>query len=160
MTDDLGRALVAADQALGDALAQIESASLDELLGALDLIKGLRKSVATVGSDVEHRAGVVMGDKRVTVNGVEWERSKSPRRSQWQTDDLKRAVLDTRLVDNEGVIADESPLDKVLHVWNLGAPRLTALKERGIDADEFCSVSWDSDLWRVARVADKKARRK
>jgi len=62
-------------------------------------------------------------------------------RTQWEKDDLLRAVLDSRNVDpRTGEVADETPLDKVLAVWNLPAPRTTILRQRGIDADEFCHV--------------------
>ena len=43
--------------------------------------------------------------------------------------------------------------------WNLGAPRTTALEERGIQADEFCTVTWSKDRrWKVMRAMDKKKR--
>lgn len=70
------------------------------------------------------------------VGRVEVKRGR--KRSRWQGDDLLRAVLDSRRADEDGEPIDESPLEKVLHVWNLGAPRVTALKERRLQADEFC----------------------
>jgi hypothetical protein len=57
--------------------------------------------------------------------------------------------LDTRLVDEStGEVLDESPLDKVLKVWNLGTPRKGILKERGIQADEFC-VTENLNGWSI-----------
>ena len=163
MTDDiLGAALVASDHALGNALEAITDADLSELLGGIEQLKGLRTSLATVSAELEHRAGVLMDADSQTVDGVEWVRSKpAPSKTGWQTDDLKRAVLDSRLADDNGEIVDESPLDKVLHVWNLGAPRSGALKDRGIQADEFCTVTFSEDRrWRVMKAADKKGRGK
>ncbi len=62
-------------------------------------------------------------------------------RTQWDKPDLLRAVLDTKLVDTAtGEILDETPLSKVTTVWNLGAPRLTALRDRGLDPDDFCTT--------------------
>ena len=54
-------------------------------------------------------------------------------KSQQQIDDLWAYVSQ---FDDDGT--DASPLDKVLRVWNLGAPRVTALRDMGLDADEFC----------------------
>jgi len=80
-------------------------------------------------------------------------------RKAWQRGPLLRMVLDSRLQPNpdtgelqpedEGhVTVDDEPvtvspdLGRVLHVWNLGAPRTTALRDRGIDPDEFCTSTW------------------
>lgn len=68
------------------------------------------------------------------------ERHKKKSRTQWDKD-LYRAVLDTVLVDEEtGEITPETPVEKLLHVWNLGVPRTTALKARGLDPDEWATV--------------------
>lgn len=72
-----------------------------------------------------------------------FRRTGKPTRKQWQTDVLLHAVFDSRLVDAEtGEIADESPADKILHCWNLGPPRVTALEARGLDADDFSVTEW------------------
>ena len=159
---DLERALVAADTELGNALAALPAAALDDLLDAIGLVMNLRKSVATVGSDLEHRAGEVMGEKSVTVAGTEWVRSMPPKRSAWKSDDLLRAVLDTRRADENGVVIEETPLEKVQHVWNLAGyqARLGALRDRGLDPDSFSEPSWDSSRWHVAKAADRKGRKK
>lgn len=150
-----------AQVALGRGMEAAKACDLAGLLSALGSLSELKTSVAVFAQDLEHQAGEAMGDKRVTVDGVEWERSNPPKRSAWQTDDLLRAVLDSRLVDTEtGEVKDETPLDRVLDVWNLPAPRTTALKARGIDADEFCQITWaEQRQWKVARVMDKKTRR-
>jgi hypothetical protein len=68
-------------------------------------------------------------------------RHKKKDRTSWDKPDLLRAVLDTKLVDTEtGEIIDETPLSKVTTVWNLGAPRLTALRDRGLDPDDYCKT--------------------
>lgn len=159
MDDLLGAALVASDHALGNALEAITDAELADLLGGIELLKNLRTSLATVSSELEHRAGVLMGEKAVDVGGVVWERSMPPKRSGWKSDDLLRAVLDTRRVDKEtGEVVEESPLEKVQHVYPLAGyqARVGALKDRGLDPADFSEASWDSKRWRVAKAADKK----
>lgn len=157
--DPLGAALANADHELGHAAEALQHAPLPDLLAALELIAGIRKSLATVSTDVEHRAGEVMGEKSVTVDGVEWVRSMPPKRSGWKSDDLLRAVLDTRLVDERtGEVVEETPLDKVKHVYPLAGyqARKTALEARGLDVNDFSEAAWDSRLWKVAKAADKK----
>lgn len=112
---------------------------LEQNLTCLAMIRESRQTLAHIERELERKLADLMPGKRVVVSGVgTFERHKRTNRKSWDSDDLLRAVLDTRLVDEDGVIADETPLEKVLHVWNLGAPRVTALKARGIQADEFC----------------------
>lgn len=78
-------------------------------------------------------------------------------RKEWATHDLLRAVLDSRMpptADGEVHPTDDGHADikgepvslspdagRICHVWNLGAPRVTALKDRGIPVDEFCTAT-------------------
>ena len=82
-----------------------------------------------------------MGESEETaVEGIGLVHLERPvRRSGWKTDDLRRVVLDSRRVDENGDAVEETPVDKLLHVWSLGAPRLTALRERQIDPDDYSS---------------------
>jgi hypothetical protein len=99
--------------------------------------------LATIRQVLVEQLALAMSEKRVTVMGVgTFERRRSANRTTWDKD-LYRAVLDTRLVNPAtGEVLDETPLEKVLHVWNLGAPRVTALRARGIDPDEWCEVEY------------------
>lgn len=68
----------------------------------------------------------------------------SPKRTAWQSDDLVRAVLDSRRFDpGTGALIEETPADKLMHVFGLtgSSAKITALKERGLNADEFCTVT-------------------
>jgi hypothetical protein len=99
------------------------------------------QELATIRAVLAGNVAAAMPDRRVTVLGVgTFERHRIARRTRWDTD-LYRAVLDTRFVDPQtGEMLDETPLEKVLAVWNLGAPRVTALRARGLDPDEWCEV--------------------
>lgn len=83
-----------------------------------------------------------MGEYRVVVPGHgQVERHRKTTRRNWRSDDLLRMVLDTRRVDRDtGEI--ESDVEKIKHVYPLAGynARLTALRERGIDVDDFCEV--------------------
>jgi hypothetical protein len=101
------------------------------------------QELSTIRAVLAGKVAAAMPDRRITVLGVgTFERYRRADRKKWDKD-LYRAVLDTRLVDAEtGVMLDETPLGKVLAVWNLGAPRVTALRARGLDPDEWCEVEY------------------
>lgn len=123
------------------------SADLDAEIEAWRLVVEARRSLTHVIEDLENVIGRAMEDKRLTAAGVTVERHRKAKRTQWDNDSLRRIVLDSRIVDTEtGEVKDETPVDKLLHVWNLGPPRTTALKARGIDPDEFCTVE-HFDRW-------------
>ena len=90
-------------------------------------------------------AEAVPREKGATVvsEGRVFKRTGTPTRKGWRNDELLVAVLDSRLfAPGTGELVDETPVEKILAVWNLSAPRTTALAARGIDADEFCTVEW------------------
>lgn len=108
---------------------------------ALTGIREARRLLADAEQGLSSSIGALMGEHTVIVDGL-GAVTKHARKSRTQWDpDLYRAVLDTRLVDPDtGEVVEETPVDRILHVWRLGAPRVTALKARGIDADEWCST--------------------
>lgn len=68
----------------------------------------------------------------------------APKRSEWNNEDLLRAVLDSRRIDLETMeVLHETPADKLMHVFGLSgsSARLGALKERGLRPDDFCKVT-------------------
>lgn len=81
---------------------------------------------------------LVAGALVKVTNGSVW-------RSKWDTDQLRRDLLDTRRVDPvTGEIISESPLEKVLNVFPLGAPRIggkgdkLGLKDYGLNVKDYC----------------------
>lgn len=123
------------------------STDLEDEIAARQVLIEAKRTLTQIIEDLENVIGQAMPDKRVTAAGVTVERHRKAKRTQWDTDSLKRIVLDSRIVDEDtGEILDESPIDKLLAVWNLGPPRTTALRARGIDPDEFCTTEW-FDRW-------------
>jgi hypothetical protein len=115
---------------------------LDQALICVALLQQSNQTLVQVRTLLESRVAELMPEQQVTVDraGTFVVHRKS-NRTAWDKDDLRRAVLDSRIVNERtGEVRDETPLDKVLHVWNLGAPRTTALRERGLDPDEYCTV--------------------
>ena len=98
--------------------------------------RGLDDTVKRLG----HEIGKAIGKEPATLAGKTVKRRSSIRRTKWDNPALLRAVLDSRLVDPQtGEVADESPLDRVQHVYPLsgGTARTTALRDRSIDPDQF-----------------------
>lgn len=116
--------------------------TLESDLIALAMIQEARRNLATIEKDLTDVLAKAMPDKCMTVEGAgTFERSKKKDRTAWEKDALLSAVLDSRLFDRfTGALVEETPLDRVLAVYNLPAPRITALRDRNIDADQFCHV--------------------
>lgn len=120
---------------------------LDDALTAWAALEEAGRVLAEVRAAVTHLIAEAMRAADVKQHTVEHLgtviRHGKRNRTKWDADDLLRDVLDTRLVDETtGEVADETPLDKVRHVWNLGAPRVTALRARGLDPDQYCHSEW------------------
>lgn len=121
-------------------LDAIEALPEPEALACWSILEDANRVLQQVRSELTRRVAVKMEDRQVVVDNVgTFVRHIKKDRRKYDTDSLVRVVLDSRLVDEAtGEITDETPLDKVRHVWNLGSPRVTALRARGIDVDEFC----------------------
>jgi hypothetical protein len=115
---------------------------LEDALDARSILSTTSMGLAQIRERLDDLIGDAMGTYRLIVEGRGMvERHKKKSRTKWDREELLRHVLDTRVFDPDtGEDLHPTPLDKVLHVWNLGAPRITALKERGLDADEFAEV--------------------
>ena len=113
---------------------------LEEALICWAMIEEAARNVSRIRDELAKKLADEMIDKRVTVDGLgTFEKHGKRDRKKWDRDALLRDVLDTRIVDpNTGEVMDATPLDKVLHVWNLGTPRLTALRDRGLDPEDYC----------------------
>ena len=95
----------------------------DAVFAAWSRIEAARAQLAIASADPARRLAESMPGKRYTVDGVgTFESHRKSDRKYWEKD-LVRRVLDSRIVDTEtGEVLDETPLSKVLAVWNLGAP--------------------------------------
>lgn len=122
----------------------IAAMSTEDALRELALLTDANRLLGQIRSLTEQAVAEQMGPGIYTVEGVgSFERHGRKNRKTWDREALLRDVLDTRLVDEAtGEVTDPTPLDKVLHVWNLGAPRVTALRARGLDPDEYCASEW------------------
>lgn len=129
-------------------LAAIESLDVDELMtnrledACLNwaALEDANRVLAIVRGQMAKMIGEELPEKEWVVEGLGVvSRHYKKNRTEWDKDLLLRDVLDARLVDNRtGEVIGQTPLERVLYVWNLPAPRTTALKALGLDPDEYC----------------------
>ncbi len=126
-----------------------EDATPDELVDLLVRIRDARAELDVTYHALEKELIAAAGAKQWEVPGHGYVEIKGKvKRTQWQSEDLLRAVFDSRLINQAtGEITDETPVEKVLHVWRLGVPRVTALRERGFQIDEWCQEDFEG--WTV-----------
>lgn len=124
--------------------ASREDIDLETGLVCYAIIEEVYRDLAGARAELTQRLAAMMPEKRVTIEGAgTFERHTKANRTKWDSDALLHSVLDTRRFDpSTGELKDETPLEKVLEVWNLGSPRITAVRGRGLDPDEFCSVEY------------------
>jgi hypothetical protein len=116
---------------------------IDDALRAWQVLENAHRCLAAARSDLERLITPAMPAEVIVQGSGVFTKLGRKDRTEWDREALLSAVLDSRLVDpTTGEIADETPLAKVLHVWNLQAPRTLALRARGIDPDEFCRTEW------------------
>lgn len=136
-----------------------EHGDLDRAVRDLAALRDARQALADWELVLTDWIADAVGRNTVTVDGVGTvEVKRGAARKEWDMHSLLRVVLDSRMAPDpatgeadptddghaevKGEAVTTSPdLSRVLHVWNLGAPRTTALRERGIDPDEFCATS-------------------
>lgn len=135
-----------------------EHADIDRAVRNLAELRQARQTLADWELVLVEFIADALGRNTLTVDGVGTvEVKRGAQRKEWDRRGLVRAVLDSRLPPSpdgevdpadaghatvDGELVTTSPdLSRVLHVWNLGAPRTTALRDRGIDPDEFCATA-------------------
>lgn len=142
--------LARAEEELSSCFATYEDdADPRDLWMVLDKLRQVKRLLADGEVGLENCLGDRLSGTTTDLGDVILHRSRRTKRTQWDTDDLLRAVLDTKAVDKEtGEVVEETPLQKVLAVWRLPDPRITVLRERGLDPDDYCRRE-DVPGWKV-----------
>jgi hypothetical protein len=131
----------------GYAAVEITDDNRETVHAELEVLRGIVKRFAAVADDLEHRVCQSLPrlprGQYATLNGKRYYVGRKRRYRDWQSDDLLRAVLDSRRANADGEPIDETPFDKVRDVY-AGLPGYhatrTKLEARGIDPTEFCQV--------------------
>ena len=143
--DSIGSDILLALDALNDALTQVEELGqvedCDEAYKVYLIIPDVQKALTAVKQVLGTKIGGTIGGDKTTLAGVPVKRHPILSRTKWDSDDLLRVVLDSRLIDPEtGEVKEETQLEKIKAVYPLAGyhARSAALKARNIDDDEFC----------------------
>lgn len=143
-TDDLKRDARFVAQGCDDLDGLIGNVDLhdDEIEDAFFIYQRLgeaSKILTDVRHQLGHKIGEAIGAERTTLMGKTVQRRAYVSRKNWQHDDLRRVVLDSVIANEDGEKVDETPADKLLAVWKMRGydASITALRDRGIDPDEF-----------------------
>lgn len=123
---------------------------------------GLLAVARAMHGAAQHALAEKFDDKTMEISGITWERSKPPpSRTGWNTKELLENLYDSVRRDDSGALVNETNEEKILRTWNLGAPRLSALDEYGIDRDVHCHTTWSEDRsWKCQPAVKKQLRRK
>jgi hypothetical protein len=121
---------------------EIAALGLDDALTVYVALTDAHQILGQVLAQLPNVLAAEWGEKVYELPGVGvFELHAKKRRTRWDREGLLRDVKDARVVDETtGEVVDH--LAKVLRVWNLGAPRVTALRALGLDPDDYCTSEW------------------
>ena len=137
-----------------------------DIEAAVRLLVDLRDASALLRDavrELESALGIALGPGEHVVGSVPVRVRRSTHRTGWHTDDLVRAVV-ARLLDEPGVAYDPEtgealPQSHVAHAIanglrdcvSFGGGKVTGLRARGLDAEEFCTVGETTTTVQVIR---------
>jgi hypothetical protein len=121
-------------------VGDVDAGAIETLIWVHEVLALDSSDLVAERQELDDLIGTLMGPERVTVNGKLYQRHARVSLRNGDNAALLRAVLDSRIVDKTtGEVKEETPVDRITHVWLLAArdARKTALRERGLDQDEF-----------------------
>lgn len=130
------------DQQLAHPAFEVDKSDIPALLALRDVASDNKRDWGGIIDALDNLIAEVMDEQQVTVDGYGTiKRHPNVSRRAWQSEDLLRLILDSRQIDPETGEA-ESQVDILKKVFGLKGyqARLGALRDRGIDPDEWCST--------------------
>ena len=139
---------------MDDAKALAEAGDWEGLIRGLEPLQQVLADLRLLESDVKRYIADTMPDRKVTVEGVGTvERKAKVTRKGWDSVELLRRLVGSALVDPDTGEIPDSPMeaaDRILREVTACLPitgstgwRVTALRDRGIDPDEWCTEERD-----------------
>jgi len=147
-------------------MALAEAGDWEGLVRGLVPMQQMLRELRDLESLVKQATAECLPSKRVTVEGVGTvERRAATQRKRWDSDELLRRLVFASLVDeNTGEMVATDALDAaervhavvsdVLPITGSLGWRVGALRERGVDPDEWCEVSFGAPTVQVT-VSDQ-----
>ena len=145
---------VAIGAMVDDVAALVEAGDWETLIRGLEPLQQVLGDLRIVEQQVKRGIADTMPERRVTVEGVGTvERKAKVSRKNWDSDELLRKLIARAILDSETGELPSSPIvaaDLILQELRAVMPitgslgwRVTALRERGIDPDEWCEQTQD-----------------
>jgi len=156
---------VAIADMVADARSLAESEDWESLIRGLEPLQQILSDLRILENDVKNYIAETMPERRVSVEGVGTvERKAKITRRNWDSDELLRKIVMGALLDPDTGEIPSSPLeavDRVMGEVKACVPftgstgwRVGALKDRGIDPDEWCEENRDG--YSIQFTRDKK----
>lgn len=144
--------IVSIDDLIDHTQDALDAGDVEELAKLHLLTTKLRQQMSDLARAVEERLAEVMPDKRLELPGLPvLERHRGTNRKKWQSEELLSVVVGRSIVDGDGALATTDPIEirsrieaevrACLPITGSLGWRVTALRDRGIDPDEFCATS-------------------
>lgn len=144
--------VVAIDDLVDHVQHALDDGDVEELGKLHVLCSKLRQQLSDIARDVEVRLAEVMPDKVLELPGLPvMERRRGTDRKRWASEDLLSLIVSRAIIDPETgeLLSDpvvlrsriEDEVRACMPVTGSLGWRVTALRERGIEPDEFCETS-------------------
>lgn len=153
---------VAIGAMMDDVAALVEAGDWEALIRGLEPLQQVLGDLRLIEQQVKRGIADTMPERRVTVEGVGTvERKAKVTRKNWDSDELLRKIIAVAILDRETGELPSSPMiaaDLILQELRAVMPitgslgwRVTALRERGFDPDEWCEEHRDGFTISFAR---------
>lgn len=144
--DNFQQALLMADTLRAEL---VERGDWLQLCYAIEGLKAIKKDLDVLLRACEEDAANLLPEKKVMVDGFGVVERRTAQTRKWQSEDLLMDVC-RRVLDPEGtgeiqpsaVMELISVLKRIMPITGSLGWRVTALKEQGIDPDDYSEVSW------------------
>lgn len=126
-------------------LAVPEVTDLDEALKLRAVLRDAIAAQRAAADELDTAIGRLLGPDAQIVPGIgRVKRHPRVSRRNWDSDALKRDVLDSLIADSNGEVIEETPLQKIESVWPLKGYTATpgGILKRGLEVDSYCEVEW------------------
>ena len=166
MTDDIGPDAQEALRNLVNAVEQLEVAMMDgsidgtvedrlRLLAYVNSLLWQNGKLTAVARWLESALFADM-DEPIEVDGEVWAPKRVPRRSGFEQDELRSAIMRwarrDRLDESTGELSEPEPREVIEDMWTLVSPatgRTAKFRDAGIDLDEYARTNWDDRVKKI-----------
>lgn len=121
-----------------------EAGDWESLSHGLANLMEFKKNLAAVIQSIETDIYKLMPDKKTPIEGLGIVEKRRSNTKKWDSERLLHRILDMHISDNGELDAASlvETIEKVMPLTPSMGWRVTALKELGIDIDNYCDITW------------------